>query len=194
MEIIYTLELQNGKYYVGISNNPERRIERHINANGSEWTKIHKPIKILDTREKKTKFDEDNITKEMMMKHGIENVRGGSYCKIELEEWQIKSLENEFKGVNNVCYKCGKSGHYVTDCVNGIHKYMNMSIEELEQLRDKLISKLTELREIDKQIVRFEINFGESMGKEYKNFKEFEKDILTDIRDILDTILYKLNE
>jgi predicted GIY-YIG superfamily endonuclease len=161
METIYTLELENGKYYVGLSNNPERRIERHMNGNGSEWTKLYKPIKILDTHEKQSNFDEDNTTKQMMMKYGIENVRGGSYCKIELEEWQIKSLECEFKNVSNVCYKCGKSSHYAFDCSNNIDKYMKMSVEELEQMRDKQIEKLTELKEIDKQIIKYEINFGD---------------------------------
>ena len=159
METIYILELENNKYYVGVSNNHERRIERHMNGNGSEWTKLYKPIRIIDTHEKQSQFDEDNTTKQLMIEYGIENVRGGSYCKIELEEWQIRSLEAEFRGIANKCYKCGKMGHYASACSNKVNKYNNLSIEELEKLKDELLVNIQNIEEVNNGIIKYDINF-----------------------------------
>ena len=47
MVYVYILKLENGKYYVGKTNNPEYRLNNHFNENGSAWTKKYKPIKIL---------------------------------------------------------------------------------------------------------------------------------------------------
>ena len=47
MVFIYTLQLEKGKYYVGKTNNPQFRLESHFNSNGSEWTKLYKPLKVL---------------------------------------------------------------------------------------------------------------------------------------------------
>lgn len=45
MVSIYILELKEGKYYVGKSNNPDDRISKHFTGNGSEWTKKYNPLK-----------------------------------------------------------------------------------------------------------------------------------------------------
>ena len=48
---IYVLELEDGKYYVGKSENPENpynRIQIHFKKNGSEWTKFHLPIRVFN--------------------------------------------------------------------------------------------------------------------------------------------------
>ena len=50
MVFIYAIKLEQGKYYVGKTNNPQFRIESHFNSNGSEWTKIYKPIKVLELK------------------------------------------------------------------------------------------------------------------------------------------------
>jgi len=47
MVFIYILQLEKGKYYIGKTNNPQFRLETHFNSNGSEWTKIYKPLKVL---------------------------------------------------------------------------------------------------------------------------------------------------
>jgi len=83
---IYTLELENNKYYVGKSCVSKQRILKHFQEEGSEWTKLYKPIKIIEIIPDCDNYDEDKYTKIYMDKYGINNVRGGSYVQIELNE------------------------------------------------------------------------------------------------------------
>ena len=91
---VYTLKLESGKYYVGITNNFNMRYSQHINGTGAVWTRMYKPIKILavcigDINK------ENEITLDMMKKHGFENVRGGNWCKVELKSNPLdKILDN----------------------------------------------------------------------------------------------------
>lgn len=86
---LYVLKLEHGKYYVGISRNVKRRFSEHKEGKGAEWTKIHKPIKILEDIQlmfcsyTKVKSYEDNKTVELMKRYGRENVRGGIYCAVD---------------------------------------------------------------------------------------------------------------
>ena len=47
MEYIYILKLKNSKYYVGKTQNIEKRYEQHVNGTGSAWTKKYKPLSII---------------------------------------------------------------------------------------------------------------------------------------------------
>jgi len=123
---IYILELENNKYYIGKTDDVSKRYEQHINGNGSYWTKINKPISIIKTIENCSVFDEDKYVKEYMFKYGINNVRGGTYNQIKINDDIIKFLENEFKTSNNLCYKCGGSDHFVEECTFiSIENYIN---------------------------------------------------------------------
>ena len=48
MVYIYILKLENEKYYIGKTDDPNTRIKLHFDGNGSAWTKKYKPIKIID--------------------------------------------------------------------------------------------------------------------------------------------------
>lgn len=114
---IYVLELVNNKYYVGKTfKNVPIRFNEHLRGYGAKWTKLYKPIKVLEYFETTDKFSEDTYTKIYMDKKGIDNVRGGSYTKLILDEYQIKTLELELKTANNLCFKCGKPGHFSNEC------------------------------------------------------------------------------
>ena len=63
MVFIYILELENKKYYVGKTTNPDFRLEQHFNNSGSQWTKKYKPIKILELKSNCDDYDEDKYTK-----------------------------------------------------------------------------------------------------------------------------------
>lgn len=113
---IYILRLQGGKYYIGKSDNPMLRYQEHINGKGSSWTKKYKPIGVEKIIENASHFDEDKYTKEYMAKYGIDNVRGGTYVELELNEFQRESLNREIWGAQNKCTGCGRAGHFVKDC------------------------------------------------------------------------------
>lgn len=116
---LYVLKLTKDKYYIGTTNKEITvRFLQHEQGNGTKWTQLYKPISIIETLKTSNKFDEDKWTKMYMNKYGIDNVRGGSYCQINLEDYQIKALKLELKTANNLCFKCGKIGHYASQCIN----------------------------------------------------------------------------
>lgn len=45
---IYILKLKNNKYYVGKSQDPEKRFAEHLFGSESSWTQLHEPIEIID--------------------------------------------------------------------------------------------------------------------------------------------------
>lgn len=95
MNSVYLLELENNKYYVGITNNFERRLNEHKNGNGSIQTKKHKFVRVIKVLKCIKLLDiainqngkiipsifiiENIITLFAMGKYGIENVQGGKY-------------------------------------------------------------------------------------------------------------------
>ena len=116
MTNIYIIKLEDNKYYIGKTNNLERRKQEHIDGNASAWTNKYKPISIEKIIPNASPFDEDKYTKEYMAKFGIDNVRGGSYVQINLNAAQIESLNREIKGATDACHNCGEIGHYIKYC------------------------------------------------------------------------------
>lgn len=113
---IYILTLQEGRFYVGKTNNPNFRIEQHLSGKGAEWCKKYPVLswEVLDGDF--DDFDEDKKTKELMLKKGIPFVRGGSHCQVELSAETILFLEQELNGATDACYKCGEKGHFIKTC------------------------------------------------------------------------------
>jgi cellular nucleic acid-binding protein len=116
MSVLYVIKLVNGKYYVGVTDNLQVRYDQHVEGTGSMWTKLHKPVCILEKRSTTTPFDEENVTKEYMGKYGIENVRGGPYCQTILTETQISAIEQSIWSSQNACLRCGRTSHYADKC------------------------------------------------------------------------------
>lgn len=112
---IYVLELEGGKWYVGKTTNLESRLDAHMSGMGSEWTKLHKPLK-MEHSFIGDKFDEDKTTKQYMEKYGIDNVRGGAYVLPKLTKEQKKLLSLELNMAADKCLKCGKTGHFSKQC------------------------------------------------------------------------------
>ena len=116
MEKIYVLKLENDKYYIGKSKNLDTRIQQHKLGKGAEFTRHNKVIKVLEVRDSLTEHDESNLTKDYMKQYGIDNVRGGPYCQLILNDSVKSLLQREIYSTDDKCYKCGESGHFVRNC------------------------------------------------------------------------------
>jgi len=113
---VYALKLENDKWYIGKSDNPENRFLAHKSGTGSAWTRLHKPIEVHAVFRDVSPFHEDALTKEYMSIYGIDNVRGGSYVRIELTKGQKDYIMKELWSMKNLCNKCGSSDHWVANC------------------------------------------------------------------------------
>jgi predicted GIY-YIG superfamily endonuclease len=88
MKKIYTLQLLNNKYYIGIISNLDRRIREYFDGYGSQWIKLNNPIKINN-------LDEDKYIKVYIDEYKNKNIKYNSFIKINLnniEEINIKSV------------------------------------------------------------------------------------------------------
>jgi predicted GIY-YIG superfamily endonuclease len=113
---IYVLRLRSGKYYVGKTDNVEKRFQEHMNGSGASWTRKYKPIAIERVIKNASHFEEDKVTKEYMAKHGLDNVRGGTYVTEVLSDAQEEALNGEIWQAKGCCTQCGRKGHFVNSC------------------------------------------------------------------------------
>ena len=148
--IIYVLELEESKYYIGKTTNLTLRFSQHKEGKGALYTKIYKPHRIVETFECKTAFCEDKYVKIYMLRYGINNVRGGSYVLEKLSIETISFLEREMNHAAKVCLRCGSKDHYIKDCSNmkidnwiKHNKGKRWSIEDDRRLIEMFNSKKT---------------------------------------------------
>lgn len=119
---IYMLKLIENKYYIGRSQNVQRRLKQHFNGEGSGWTKKYKPIKLVELIHNCDNFDEDKYTLMYMSIYGMDNVRGGAFCSEELGGADKYILSRMICGATNKCVKCKQHGHYFVDCPENKNK------------------------------------------------------------------------
>ena len=115
--IIYVLQLEQNKIYIGKTKDLNKRFNQHLNGKGSVYTNLYKPISIIENVNEYNEFDEDNYVKRYMKIYGINNVRGGSYSNLVLSRSQIEILNLEITHSENKCFKCGNLGHYSNNCI-----------------------------------------------------------------------------
>ena len=113
---LYVLELEGGKYYVGQTKNLQKRFQEHVDGAGSVWTRKYAPLAIASSVALDGVLHEDRVTKELMLQHGIDNVRGGSYCRINLDDGQYNALTTELRSATGTCFECGLQGHFAAQC------------------------------------------------------------------------------
>ena len=108
MVFIYVLKLEENKFYIGKTNNPSFRLQDHTNGNGSTWTTKYNPIKLMELVPNCDAFDEDKYTLKYMELVGIDNVRGGSFCQINLSDENKSTIQKMLSGTTDKCYNWGK--------------------------------------------------------------------------------------
>ncbi len=103
---MYSLLLEAGKYYIGITSNFEKRMIKHFSERGSQWTKEHAPIEIIHKIDlgiyirSEAYLIENDYTLEFMSKHGWQNVRGGKWYNLiikkpsELNSYPWKDIDS----------------------------------------------------------------------------------------------------
>jgi hypothetical protein len=121
---LYTLQLEGGRWYIGTTSTPISRLLDHRRQRGSAWTRLHPVVggyvtlKKISTDDEDKPFIEDLRVKTMMLKHGVDVVRGGSYSNLTLTDAQICVLTSELRHASGMCIRCGKSGHFASFCVD----------------------------------------------------------------------------
>ena len=116
---VYKLKLQYNKYYIGKSDNINRRIWCHENGNGSFWTKNHPVLyreSLLTNYTNDTKLWELEETLENMYLYGINNVRGSMFTKYSLSREDKIIAALLYCEMHDLCRKCGSDKHYIHNC------------------------------------------------------------------------------
>jgi predicted GIY-YIG superfamily endonuclease len=113
---VYVLRLITEKFYIGKTQNINKRIDDHFRNRGAEWTKLYKPIEVVELIKNADNFEEDKKVKEYMLKYGIESVRGGTYSKINLSLNEIFFIKRELYTAMDLCFNCGSKNHFISQC------------------------------------------------------------------------------
>ena len=129
---VYIIQLEDNRFYVGTTCNPQFSMSRHFNAAGTPWTTKYNPIKIIEFIPDCDKYDEDKHVRRYMENYGIDRVRGGSFCDEVLPDAMRRMLEDMKHATETACSKCGQSGHLMRNCVTKMYETeLPDKIEEL---------------------------------------------------------------
>jgi len=111
---VYVLLLKDGRYYVGKTEDIEKRYQDHSRGKGAAWTSIYPPQSVSEHYIAETKFAEENKTKEYMLRYGIYKVRGGPYSSPVLDNHVVKTIQLQLWHAQDRCFVCG-GDHFVSD-------------------------------------------------------------------------------
>ena len=141
---VYVLQLHNGGYYVGKSDNIDARVRQHTSGAGSAWCR-HKGGLVTEVPTVFSGSLEDisswemNETVTQMLLHGYENVRGWEFTSCTaLTSGELDTIKNVIMGQTNNCRKCGNEGHFANACNS--RNVKAKWLLDLETLKNKITS------------------------------------------------------
>ena len=133
MPKLYVLRLLNGKWYCGKSSELEARLSQHEDGRcGSAWTKKHGFLRkdaevpwpppgrgysgdATVWQRDGDGFNEIEETSRLMAAHGIDNVRGGPWCRIMLTIDDVRQIKHLIASAEDRCYLCD-GPHLCSEC------------------------------------------------------------------------------
>jgi len=140
--IVYAILLENEKFFLYPSIKDDKDslfLEVELLQ---EFVTVNKPILIIESYYIWDIKEVDIYVKKYMKERGIQNVRGGSYCEVDLPEYKLKALENEFiMTKENVLHTAS-----IIDFIIEIYKNISEAEKEAELLILK--KRLNEYQEI----------------------------------------------
>tara|TARA_Y100000780_G_scaffold162664_2_gene147511 strand:- start:8041 stop:8784 length:744 start_codon:yes stop_codon:yes gene_type:complete len=158
MTTIYIFQLESDKFFVSKIPNPK-----------SEWVRKYKKVKIYDTIYDCNDYDVTKYTISYMNKYGVENVRGGIFEDIKLNEEQIIMLNTMLKSYEE---KLEKNKYLMKDSLN---KYLeSVNKDNIENKISNVHSIFNEIKRIYELIKHFDfISYDDikKLEKESKNLK-----------------------
>ena len=102
---------------VGTSEDEKRRVAQHFAGDGSAWTRLHPPVEqVAPHTTTDGESGEREETLELMLRYGIEKVRGWRFTRVELTATDVEDIEKDLAERNRLCRRCGRSGHLVGEC------------------------------------------------------------------------------
>jgi predicted GIY-YIG superfamily endonuclease len=171
---IYILELEQNKFYVGKSLKPLSRTGEHIastllndtTCSGAAWTRMYQPVKILNVMISYDEFDEDVMTIRYMKDKGIDNVRGGSFCELNLARENVITISKMITGSDDKCYYCGECDHYINACPQkNMKRITKKHKEQVLKVKDIPKSKITKYYGASKLLQNSNIDMSNMMNK-----------------------------
>jgi hypothetical protein len=116
---ILELEARN-KYWVGLYKKPTKELSiliHHAQLQGCQgwFKKWGNPINFKqEAIHSQSEFL--SFLFKIMFKYGIDNVRGGPFVKIMLDNSEIQIIDNCINYNENRCVKCGSKNHITPEC------------------------------------------------------------------------------
>lgn len=117
--LVYVLQLADGCWYVGrvkTASDLDARVAQHRAKEGAQWTQLHavqaQPLTVADAGP----TEEDAQVLRLMAEHGIDKVRGGTFCTPTLADDDRRVLERMMDSARGSCYHCRAVGHCANEC------------------------------------------------------------------------------
>lgn len=116
---LYVLRLAGGRWYVGTTRRFAARLAAHRRGAGAAWTQAHRVVSVAarsQVPEDVAGFREDAKVLELMQRHGVNKVRGGTYAATRLSRTQRDEIHEKLRHNQGRCTRCGRAGHYLSAC------------------------------------------------------------------------------